>query len=147
MLKKIRPRTLKIWLIVAALVYLLLPFDLISDFLGIAGRIDDVALMGLLLWFYRNHLRQFMQAQTGHGTAGAESGHATPEPPKTRGPVDAYEVLGVGRSASSDEIKSAYRARMQEYHPDKVSHLGSELQQLAHEKSQDIQRAYRELLG
>jgi DnaJ like chaperone protein len=51
----------------------------------------------------------------------------------------------VDRSASGKEIQSAYRARMQEYHPDKVAHLGDELQKLAHEKSQDIQRAYQEI--
>jgi DnaJ like chaperone protein len=60
---------------------------------------------------------------------------------------DAYEVLGVTRSASSDAIKAAYRTRMKEYHPDKVAHLGEELQNLALEKSRDIQRAYRQLQG
>jgi DnaJ like chaperone protein len=34
---------------------------------------------------------------------------------------------------------------MMEYHPDKVAHLGEELQKLAHEKSQEIQRAYQQL--
>lgn len=34
---------------------------------------------------------------------------------------------------------------MQEYHPDKVSHLGEGLQELAHTKTQEIQRAYKEL--
>jgi DnaJ-domain-containing protein 1 len=36
---------------------------------------------------------------------------------------------------------------MREYHPDKVAHLGEALQTLAHEKSQEIQRAYRALGG
>ncbi len=34
---------------------------------------------------------------------------------------------------------------MKEYHPDKVAHLGEELQELAHKKSLDIQRAYQQL--
>ncbi|MCH2186293.1 DnaJ domain-containing protein, partial [Myxococcota bacterium] len=58
---------------------------------------------------------------------------------------DPYTVLGIDRSASEKEIQSAYRARMQEYHPDKVSHLGEELQRLANVKSQEIQRAYQQL--
>jgi DnaJ-domain-containing protein 1 len=34
---------------------------------------------------------------------------------------------------------------MTEYHPDKVAHLGEELQELAHQKVLQIQRAYHQL--
>jgi DnaJ-domain-containing protein 1 len=34
---------------------------------------------------------------------------------------------------------------MHEYHPDKVAHLGKELQQLAHRKALEIQQAYQQL--
>jgi DnaJ-class molecular chaperone len=54
-------------------------------------------------------------------------------------------VLGIAPSATADEIRKAYHERMQEYHPDKVAHLGQELQELALEKSQQIQHAYRQL--
>lgn len=61
------------------------------------------------------------------------------------GPWDPYAILGVSRGASADAVAQAYRERMKEYHPDRVAGLGAELQDLAHRKTLDIQRAYTEL--
>jgi DnaJ-domain-containing protein 1 len=134
-------------MLVASLVYLLLPFDLIPDFLGIPGRIDDVAVIGFLTWLYKSHAAKFASQQTKDSGARSrsESEHSTDTGGERPRALDAYTVLGIDRSASDKDIQSAYRARMQEYHPDKVSHLGQELQKLAHAKCQEIQRAYQEL--
>jgi uncharacterized membrane protein YkvA (DUF1232 family) len=149
MFERTDPKTLKMWLILGAVVYFLMPFDLIPDLLGIPGRIDDVAMIALLTWFYRNHLKQFVATEFGQEAPGRSAdagvGQDAAAQSKAAKAFDAHKVLGVARSASSDAIKTAYRARMQEYHPDKVAHLGEELQSLAHEKSQEIQRAYRQL--
>lgn len=53
---------------------------------------------------------------------------------------DPYEVLGIGRNASDDEVKSAYRALAQKYHPDRYA--GNPLSDLAEEKMQEINEAY-----
>jgi len=143
------PKTLARWLILAAVVYFVLPFDVIPDFMGLPGRIDDFAVMALLTWLYRSHVQQFISTGSSSGTTGpsgdARSSQGSRPPPEKTEVFDAYKVLGVTRAASSDAIQSAYRARMQEYHPDKVDHLGEDLRKLAHERSQEIQRAYRQL--
>jgi preprotein translocase subunit Sec63 len=60
---------------------------------------------------------------------------------------DPYSVLRVNRGATRDEIKAAYRREIAQYHPDKVAQLGSELRELANEKSKQINEAYSTLMG
>ena len=54
-------------------------------------------------------------------------------------------MLGVTRDATRDEIVRAYREQLKRYHPDRVADLGPELQEVAHRKTIDLQRAYAEL--
>ena len=56
---------------------------------------------------------------------------------------DPYEVLGVRRGASEDEIKKAYRDLVKQYHPDRYK--GNPLENLAEEKMQEINEAYSTL--
>ena len=58
---------------------------------------------------------------------------------------DPYEVLGVVRNASQDEIKRAYKQLAGKYHPDKVAHLGEEFRELAEQRFKEIQEAYQKL--
>ena len=149
MFERTKPKTLVKYLVLAALIYFVFPYDLLPDFLGLPGRVDDLLIMGWLAWYYRNHARAFL--------ANAGSGQSAPPRAKPTGASDtsdtsdtsntfnAYEVLGILRGASSEAIQSAYRSQMQQYHPDKVAHLGEDLQKLATERSQEIQRAYKQL--
>lgn len=155
------PKRLKRWLIVAAVAYLLFPRDLVPDFLGRGlGLVDDLALIAGLVWYYRHKLRDLAAGEadepagTGEGTRrdreeprqgpGEQRGGPSGEPAGDAA-SDPHAVLGVPRSASAEEIRAAYRARMREYHPDKVEHLGPDLKQLAHRKTLEIQRAYEKL--
>ena len=56
---------------------------------------------------------------------------------------DHYMVLGLDSSASIQDIKKAYKALAKQYHPDKVSHLGGELVEFAHQKFQEINDSYQ----
>jgi curved DNA-binding protein CbpA len=53
--------------------------------------------------------------------------------------MDPYEILGVARGASLDEIRSAYRALAKKYHPDISADL------LAAQKTSAINAAYEML--
>ncbi|MGR5141908.1 co-chaperone DjlA [Photobacterium sp. DNB23_23_1] len=58
--------------------------------------------------------------------------------------ADAYEVLGVKDTATSQELKRAYRKQMNEHHPDKLAAKGlpPEMMELAKQKTQELQAAY-----
>lgn len=54
--------------------------------------------------------------------------------------MNPYEVLGIKPGASQDEIKSAYRNLIKQYHPDKF--INNPLKNLAEEKMIEINKAY-----
>lgn len=53
-----------------------------------------------------------------------------------------YEVLEITATATDDEVKKAYRRMAIKYHPDKVAHLGEDVQKGAKEKFQRLNQAY-----
>ena len=58
---------------------------------------------------------------------------------------DPYEILGVGRDATLEQIRAAYREKVARYHPDK--HRGNPLEELAAAKLVEINRAWEMLSG
>ncbi|CAM2139633.1 Heat shock protein DnaJ domain protein [Pararobbsia alpina] len=59
---------------------------------------------------------------------------------------EACRVLQLKRPFTDDELRTAYRQRMSQYHPDKVASLGPEFRELAEQKSKEINGAFA-LLG
>jgi DnaJ like chaperone protein len=57
----------------------------------------------------------------------------------------AYKILEISPDATDEEVKKAYRKMAAKYHPDKVSHLGADVQKAAKEKFQKLNQAYSQI--
>lgn len=57
---------------------------------------------------------------------------------------DPYQVLGVSRSATEEEIKKAYKALSRKYHPD--ANVNNPHKDQAEEKFKEIQAAYTQIM-
>ena len=140
-----------------------------------AQRLSNLAIVGACVWFlYKLIGRNPRRVQYAHAGGGFDRGsvhddsfdddggpgddgfsgydepvnchqqQADPEPEPTKS-FNPFDVLGVARGASQDQIKHAYREMSRMYHPDKTAHLGSDRQQLSDEKMKQINRAYEML--
>ena len=56
-----------------------------------------------------------------------------------------YKILEIDPSVSDNDVKKAYRKMAVKYHPDKVAHLGKEIQKTAEEKFKAVSDAYSEI--
>jgi len=142
---------LKIILILLGLAYLISPVDIIPDLLvPFAGWIDDGVVLwtilhlirhGELPWVSKKKFRPKGKDPSAMGN-GPLSSKETNKKKATR---PAHEILGVSPNATWAQIQTAYKEKIKQYHPDKVSHLGEEFSDLANEKFLEIQRAYEAL--
>jgi DnaJ like chaperone protein len=78
------------------------------------------------------------------GVGQARKEHSPPRDPvgPSRRP---HEVLGVDADASAEEIRAAYQALIQQYHPDRVADMGHEVRDVAEQKTKEINAAYAAL--
>jgi DnaJ-domain-containing protein 1 len=137
-------------LIILALLYFFLPYDLIPGVHPV-GWIDDIVVM-ILLFRYLARLKRNgtagpppygnQQGQQQYRPSGSAGSSETPKTPRSP-----YEILNVPSDADQAEIKAAYRKLANQYHPDKVAHLGKEFQNLAEQRFKEIQEAYGKLVS
>ena len=57
---------------------------------------------------------------------------------------DPYEVLGISRNATEEEIKKAYKSLSRKYHPD--ANINNPHKEEAEEKFKEIQQAYQQIM-
>lgn len=109
--------------------------------------IPAFAMLGLLFGAGANSYlfcgTETLEPQSGVANPGAPS----PPPPHPNPEADPWAILGISSGAAPPEIQRAFRARMAEYHPDKVAMLGAELRELSEAKSKAITAAYAVLAG
>ena len=122
------------------LFYVVFPLDLFPDFIVGLGWIDDLILL-FFIWWYFFVYRKRKYAYRGPSGQGKASSFSRP---KDEG-ISPYDVLGLPRNATQEDIKKAYRNLVKKYHPDKVNHLGEEFRALAEERFKEIQEAYQTL--
>jgi DnaJ like chaperone protein len=102
-----------------------------------------------VFWLVRAILRVLPPKQApgpraGSGPSSRASG-ASSGPASAPGPRSPYDILGVQPGATELEIRRAYQAVVQQYHPDQVAHLGIELKELAETRTKEINGAYAAL--
>ena len=93
------------------------------------------ALAYVIIWIYRDLRDQLRNKEAANNTK-ANSSKASSK---------AYQTLGIAPDSSLKEIKKAYQALVQQYHPDRVADMGPELQDVAEARTKEINAAYEEL--
>jgi len=60
-------------------------------------------------------------------------------------PDSAYKILEIEKSASTSDIKKAYRTMVKKYHPDKLQHMDEVYRKGAEDKFRKVQEAYEQI--
>lgn len=128
----------QLFLLIIALLYIISPIDFIPDFkIPLVGWFDDI-ILGAIVFFIitsKKKVKKEKKFSSGHKAYHQYQSYSR-----------AYDILGVKPGVTQDEIKKAYHRKANQYHPDKVSYLGPEFQNMAKEKFQKIQEAYETLV-
>ncbi len=122
------------FLIILLIIYIVSPLDL-HPFV-----FDDLIAFGFLYYYWRKFKKQ--KSQRNYYSKGRPQAHTKTNPDGQMSLDESYRLLNVGPDASWSEVQKAYKEKMAKSHPDKVAHLGEELQEKAKELTIKINKAY-----
>ena len=130
-----------------------------NDILGLTHKLIWLSLM-LSMWWKLWKFDVFFKPDSKEKTSGEDKDFEEPEhsqkveeekmeeeteePEKTSDPLeeDFARVLGLAGAYDMNEVKSAYRTLIAQYHPDKVSRMGDEIREVAERKAKEINESY-----
>jgi DnaJ-domain-containing protein 1 len=123
-----------LWFVLLAL-YILSPLDAHPLFFD-----DLIASVVLVYLLYKNTRQKkragytYTNSHSQNKSKTTTSGHLSLD--------EAYQILGIGPDSSLDEVRKAYKEKVAQSHPDKVSHLSKELQDKAKELTLKLNNAF-----
>ncbi len=129
-------------LVIFLIIYIISPWDIHPHFF------DDLGAFGILYYLWRKY-KKYKRAGSYYYSKTQSQGNKKKEPYGDLDLEEAYGLLGVNPDASWEEVQKAYKEKITKSHPDKVTHLGEELQEKAKEltlqlnKAIDIIRRYK----
>lgn len=119
--------------VIILIIYILSPWDIHPLIF------DDLIATGYLYYLWQKYRKKKKQGNYYSNTRSQENRKTKP-----KGDIDleeAYRILGVNPNASWKEVQKEYKKRVTKYHPDKVAHLGKELQEKAKELTAELNSA------
>ncbi|GAX61949.1 heat shock protein [Candidatus Scalindua japonica] len=122
------------FLLILLVVYIVSPLDLFPFVF------DDLIALGFLLYFWRKFKNR--KNQRGYNSGKRSQSNIKSEPVGQMSLDEAYKLLNVSHETPWSEVQKAYKEKMAKSHPDKVAHLGKELQEKAEELTVEINKAY-----
>ena len=122
------------FIIIILIIYIISPLDL-HPFV-----FDDLTAFGFLYYFWRKFKNQTNQKS--YYSRGQSQTNIKTEPDGSMSLNESYRLLNVSPDAPLSEVQKAYKEKMAKSHPDKVAHLGEELQEKARKLTVEINKAY-----
>jgi DnaJ-domain-containing protein 1 len=125
------------FLIIILIIYIISPLDLFPFVF------DDLIASGFLFYFWRKFKNQ--KSQKNYYSRSRSQANIKTKPDGSMSLEESYKLLNVSSDDPWSEVQKAYKEKMAKSHPDKVAHLGEELQEKAKELALEINEAYNNI--